>query len=70
MQCFLQYTILMTLKKTAKNCEVEARAVCVLSFTSVGQSTILRNECTIIERLKFKFTANIRFKLRISQNKK
>ena len=46
MQCF----ILISLKKTAKNSEVDAHDICVLSFTSVGQSTILRaSECMIIE---------------------
>ena len=49
----------MTLKKTAKNCEVDAHAIRVLSFTSVGQSTISRaSECMIIERLRSTFTAN------------
>ena len=59
MQCFIQYIILISLKKTAKNSEVDARGICVLFFTSVGQSTILRtSECTIIERLRSTFTAN------------
>ena len=50
---------LISLKKTAKNSEVDAHDICVLSFTSVGQGTILRtSECTIIERLRSTFTAN------------
>ena len=59
MQCFIQNIILISLKKTAKNSEVDARDICVLFFTSVGQSTILRaSECMIIERLRSTFTAN------------
>ena len=59
MQCFIQYIILISLKKTAKNSEADAHDICVLSFTSVGQSTILRtSECTIIKRLRSTFAAN------------
>ena len=59
------------IKKTAKNCEVYARAICVLSFTSVGQSTIFVYQ-RVYDNIEIKIhcvygkTANVSFKLRMS----
>ena len=57
-------------KKTAKSCEVYARAIFVLSFTSVGQSTIFVYQ-RVYDNIEIKIhvygkTANVSFKLRMS----